>query len=153
MIGATKKSSCMICTALFTSADDKESACLWECRLFTKWMILSSILLLKLLVGPRKKSLLVPFLQYQLEMQLWRLFKMQHLTLSKSIDVASMCLGILIKSFLKKLFLIIRRSLVTICLWCLSVKGVVDYLGLPKIDPNLDYWQTYRNWNKKRSEL
>ena len=41
------------------------------------------------------------------------------------------------------LFLMIRRSPVTICLWYLSKKGEllhlhVDYLRLLKINPNLD---------------
>ena len=48
---------------------------------------------------------------------------MQRLPFSKFIGLTSLYLGLLIKSFLKALFLIIRRSPITISLWCLSAKG------------------------------
>ena len=57
-------------------------------------------------------------LQHQLELQLSRPFKMQHLT--------------------------IRRSPATICLWCLSAKDDLLHLhgrllGLLKLNPTLNY--------------
>ena len=48
---------------------------------------------------------------------------MQHLAFSRSIGLTSLYLCPLIKSFLKSLFLMIRRSPITICLWYLSTKG------------------------------
>ena len=65
---------------------------------------------------------------------------MQRLAFSISVGLNSLHLGPLIKSFLKALFLMIRRSPVTMCLWYLSTKDyicMVDYLGLLKINPNL----------------
>ena len=59
-------------------------------------------------------------------MQLSRSSNMQRLAFSKGL--ASLYLGPLIKSFLKTLFLMIRRSTVTICLWCLSAKGELQHL-------------------------
>ena len=56
-------------------------------------------------------------------MQLSRPSNMQHLALSKFTGLTSLYLGPLIKSFLKTLILMICRSPVTICLWCLSAKG------------------------------
>ena len=47
---------------------------------------------------------------------------MQRLAFSRFIDLTYLYLGSLIKSFLKALFLMIQRSLVTICLWYLSTK-------------------------------
>ena len=71
----------------------------------------------------------MPFLQHQLEMQLPKPSKIQHLALSKFIDINSIYLGPLIKCFLKSLFLIICRSSVTICFCCLSAKGELFYLN------------------------
>ena len=48
--------------------------------------------------------------------------------MSKFIGLTALCLGPLIKSLLKTLFLMIRRSPVTICLWCLSAKGELLHL-------------------------
>ena len=48
---------------------------------------------------------------------------MQRLAFSRFTGLTSPYLGPLIKSFLKILFLMIRRSPVTICLWYLSTKG------------------------------
>ena len=67
---------------------------------------------------------------------------MQHLAFSKFIELTSLYLGPLIKSFLKT-FLMILRSPITICLWCLSAKGELLHLhgrlsGLLKLNPNLD---------------
>ena len=53
---------------------------------------------------------------------------MQRLAFSKFIDLTSLHLDPLIKSFLKALFLIICRSPVTICLSCLSAKGELLHL-------------------------
>ena len=53
---------------------------------------------------------------------------MQRLAFSKFIGLTSLYLGPLIKSFLKTLFLMIHRSPVTICLWCLSAKGELLHL-------------------------
>ena len=61
-------------------------------------------------------------------MQLSRPSNMQHLALSKFTGLTSLYLGPLIKSFLKTLFLMIHRSPVTICLWCLSAKGELLHL-------------------------
>ena len=76
-------------------------------------------------------------------MQLSRPSNRQLLAFSRSIGLTSLYLGPLIKSFLKILFLMICRSPATICLWYLSTKGQllqlnVEYLGLLKINPNLD---------------
>ena len=48
---------------------------------------------------------------------------MQRLAFSRFIGLTCLYLGPLIKSFLKALFSMIRRSSVTICLWYLSTKG------------------------------
>ena len=61
-------------------------------------------------------------------MQLSRPSSMQRLAFSRFIGVASLYLGPLIKSFLKTLFLIIRRLSVTLCLWCLPAKRELLYL-------------------------
>ena len=53
---------------------------------------------------------------------------MQRLAFSRFIGLTSLYLGPLIKSFLKALFLMIRRSSVTICLWYLSTKGELLHL-------------------------
>ena len=53
---------------------------------------------------------------------------MQRLAFSISVGLNSLHLGPLIKSFLKALFLMIRRSPVTICLWYLSAKGELLHL-------------------------
>ena len=53
---------------------------------------------------------------------------MQRLTFSRFIGLTSLYLGHLIKSFLKTLFFMIRRSPVTICLWYLSTKGQLLHL-------------------------
>ena len=53
---------------------------------------------------------------------------MQRLAFSRFIGLTSLYLGPLIKSFLKALFLMIRRSPVTICLWYLSTKGELLHL-------------------------
>ena len=79
----------------------------------------------------------------QLEMQLSRPSHMQRLALSRFIGFPSLYLGPLIKSFLNALFLRIRRSPVTICLWHLSVKGELVHThdrlsGFVKKNLNLD---------------
>ena len=51
----------------------------------------------------------------KLEMQLKRPSNMQRLALSKFIGLTSLYLGPLIKIFVKRLFLMIRRSLINIC--------------------------------------
>ena len=56
-------------------------------------------------------------------MQLSRPSNMQRLAFSKLIGLTSLYLGPLIKSFLKTLSPMMRRSPVTICLWYLSAKG------------------------------
>ena len=61
-------------------------------------------------------------------MQLSRPFHMQRLAFSRFVGLTSLYLGPLIKSFLKTLFLIFRRSPVTIGLWCLSTKGELLHL-------------------------
>ena len=61
-------------------------------------------------------------------MQLSRPSHIQRLVFSKCIGLISLYLGPCMKSFLKTLFLMIRRSPVTICLWCLSVKGELLHL-------------------------
>ena len=61
-------------------------------------------------------------------MQLKRPSNMQRLALSKFIGLTSLYLGPLIKIFVKRLFLMIRRSLITICLWYLSAKGELLHL-------------------------
>ena len=66
-------------------------------------------------------------------MQLSRPSNMQHLALSKFTGLTSLYLGPLIKSFLKTLILMICRSPVTICLWCLSAKGELLHLHGQKI--------------------
>ena len=53
---------------------------------------------------------------------------MQRLAFSRFIGLTSLYLGPLIKSFLKALFLMIRRSPVTLCLWYLSRKGELLHL-------------------------
>ena len=55
-------------------------------------------------------------------MQLWRPSNMQRLVFSRFVGLTSRYLGPLIKSFFKALFLMIRRSPVTICLWYISTK-------------------------------
>ena len=76
-------------------------------------------------------------------MKLSRPSHMQRLAFSKFIGLTSLYLDPLIKSSLKTLFLIIRRSTVTICLWRLSTKGELLYLhgrlsGFAKNKSNLD---------------
>ena len=61
-------------------------------------------------------------------MQLSRPCNMQRLAFSKFLDLTSLYLGSLIKIFLKVVFLMIRRSPITICLWCLSAKGELLHL-------------------------
>ena len=53
---------------------------------------------------------------------------MQLLAFSRLIGLTSLYLGPLIKIYLKTLFLMIRRSPITICLWCLSAKGELLHL-------------------------
>ena len=53
---------------------------------------------------------------------------MQRLAFSRFTGLTSLYSSPLIKSFLKSLFLIIRRLPVTICLWYLSTKGELLYL-------------------------
>ena len=53
---------------------------------------------------------------------------MQRLAFSRFISLTSLYLGPLIKIFLKALFLMIRRSPATICLWYLSTKGELLHL-------------------------
>ena len=53
---------------------------------------------------------------------------MQRLACSKFIDLTSLYLGPLIKGFLQTLFIMVRRSPVTICLRCLSAKGELSHL-------------------------
>ena len=60
-------------------------------------------------------------------MQLSRPSNMQCLAFSRFISVASLYLGPLIKLFFKT-FLIIRRSPVTLSLWCLPAKGELLHL-------------------------
>ena len=61
-------------------------------------------------------------------MQLSRPSNMQRLAFSRFIGVTSLYLGHLIKRFLKTLFLMIRRSPATICLWYLTTKGELLHL-------------------------
>ena len=56
-------------------------------------------------------------------MQLSRPSNVQRLAFYKFIGLTALYLGPFIKIFLKKIFLMIRRSPVTMCLWCLSAKG------------------------------
>ena len=53
---------------------------------------------------------------------------MEGLTFSRFIGLTYLYLGTLIKSLLKTLFLMIRRSPITICLCCLSIKGELLHL-------------------------
>ena len=85
-------------------------------------MTLSLILSVTLLVHSGK-HLSIPCLQHQLEMELSIASKIHHLALSQFIGLTSLYLGPLIKRFLKTLLLIVPRSLLTTCLWCLSAKG------------------------------
>ena len=61
-------------------------------------------------------------------MQLSSPSNMRRLAFSRFIGLTSLYLGPLIKRFLKTLFLMIRRTPVTICLWCLSAKGELLHL-------------------------
>ena len=61
-------------------------------------------------------------------MQLSRPSNMQRLAFSRFTGLTSLYSSPLIKSFLKSLFLIIRRLPVTICLWYLSTKGELLHL-------------------------
>ena len=71
-------------------------------------------------------------------MQLSRTSDMQRLAFSKFVGLTSLYLGPLMKTFLKTLFLMIRRLPVTVYLWCLSAKIELLHLhGFVK-NPNLD---------------
>ena len=61
-------------------------------------------------------------------MQLSSPSNMQPLTLSKCVGRTFLYLGPLLKSFLRTLFLMIRRSPVTVCLWYLSAIGELLHL-------------------------
>ena len=61
-------------------------------------------------------------------MQLSRPSNMQRLAFSRFTGLTSLYSSPLIKSFLKSLFLMIRRLPVTICLWYLSTKGELLHL-------------------------
>ena len=61
-------------------------------------------------------------------MQISRPSNMQCLTFSKFIGLNPLYLGLLIKSFFKELFLIIRRSPLIIWLWCASAEGELLHL-------------------------
>ena len=61
-------------------------------------------------------------------MRLLRPSNMQRLIFFIFRGLTSLYLGPLTKSFFKRLFLIIRRSPVPICLWRLSAKGVLLHL-------------------------
>ena len=55
--GTSTKSLCILSKAFFTSVDDRKSLCLFVYDLFVKWLILSSILTLRLSVHSKKKDL------------------------------------------------------------------------------------------------
>ena len=61
-------------------------------------------------------------------MQLERPSNMQRLSFFSFIGLISLYLGLLIKRILKELSLMIRRSPVIMCSWCLSIKGELLHL-------------------------
>lgn len=55
-IRSTTKSLCIMFDAFFTSTDGRQSGCLYVCKLFAKWVALSSFLLVILLIHSAKKD-------------------------------------------------------------------------------------------------
>ena len=80
----------------FNSVDDRQFRYLYVYQLFSKRVILSSILLVTLLLHFEKKDSSIPFLLHHFQRQLLMPFKRQLLVSSKSIGQTSLYLRLLV---------------------------------------------------------